>query len=132
MAPDIAEGCRAASEPCTRATLARILRDEATHARICWEALAALLARSNAEEMLALEREAIAALGAIEESQMRPVLERIRRKTPFDPAWEALGVLVPEKRAEAFYGAIEKRVLPGLTKLGLDGNRLWQTRAPRS
>jgi hypothetical protein len=121
-------GCRAATEPCTRAALARILRDEATHAHTCWAALATLLGRATPSALAALEEEATRALGSIETTQMVPVLERIRRKAQFDPAWEALGVLVPEKRANAFYGAIERRVVPSLTRLGLDGERVWQRR----
>lgn len=121
-------GCRAATEPCTRAALRRILRDEAVHARVCWEALATLLGSAPDAALALMEEEATAALGEIETTQMVPVLARIRRKAPFDPAWEALGVLVPEKRAAAFYGAIETRVLPRLSRLGIDGERVWDQR----
>jgi len=43
-------------------------------------------------------------------------------------AYAALGVLHPEARVEAFYFAVERFVVPRLTRLGLDGDLAWKTR----
>lgn len=40
----------------------------------------------------------------------------------------ALGVLHPESRVEALYFAVERFVVPRLTRLGLDGNLAWKNR----
>jgi hypothetical protein len=45
-----------------------------------------------------------------------------------DPAHGALGVLHPEARVEAFHQAVERHVLPRLTRPGLDGRRAWEER----
>jgi hypothetical protein len=37
-------------------------------------------------------------------------------------------VLHPEARVEAFYTAIERLVLPRLTRLGIDGQLAWKER----
>ena len=121
-------GRRIAEEPSIRAALSRILRDEVVHAKVSWEALAALVPGLAEAEQAALHEELRCALGAIEQDQMVPVLKRLERGDPFDGAWAALGVLPPELRVEAFYGALEKRVLPSLTKLGLDGAAAWNDR----
>ncbi len=115
-------------EPLSRAALARILRDEVGHARVCWEALGVLGREPDGATLASFQEIARNALGTIEQSQMAPVLARLKRGDPFDPAWGELGVLPPEKRVEAFYGAIEKRVVPGLTSLGLDGEAAWRDR----
>ena len=115
-------------EPCSRAALARILRDEVGHARVCWEALAVLVAEADDESRVSLQQVATQALGVIEESQMAPVLARLKRREPFEPGWAELGVLPPEKRVAAFYNAVEKRVVPGLSSLGLDGVGAWRDR----
>jgi hypothetical protein len=43
-------------------------------------------------------------------------------------AYAALGVLNPEVRVDAFYLAVERLVLPRLTRVGLDGAMAWKTR----
>jgi hypothetical protein len=52
----------------------------------------------------------------------------LEQRLPFDPVYSELGVLEPEARVEAFYCAIERFVVPRLTKLGLDGRRAWEKR----
>jgi hypothetical protein len=52
----------------------------------------------------------------------------LRGRRPFDPAYAALGVLRPESRIEAFYSAVERLVVPRLTRLGLDGALAWKNR----
>lgn len=123
-----ARGRNFATEPCTRAALGRILRDEVGHARTSWEALRALLPDLGHEDRDFLQEQTRRAFGAIEEEQMVPVLKRLERGDPFDPAWAELGVLPPEARVEAFYAAVENRVRAELTKLGLDFQRAWDSR----
>jgi hypothetical protein len=121
-------GRHVANEPCSKAALGLILRDEVLHARLFWEALAVLRAEMTSEDLDALQREASRAFGIIENSSILPILQRLERGEPFDPAWAALGVLPPEERVEAFYGAIEKRVRPRLDRLGLDADAAWRDR----
>jgi hypothetical protein len=85
-----AAGRRAAEEPCARAALGQILRDEAMHAHRFWALLDAL---GDAHDKGQLHAVAARALGAIERTQIVPVLQRLARGAPFDPAWAALGVL---------------------------------------
>jgi hypothetical protein len=121
-------GRNLAREPCTRAALGRILRDEVGHARASWEALATLRPAMSEREREQLQELATHALGAIEQTQMVPVLRRLERGEPFEPAWAELGVLPPDQRVDAFYGALENRVLPRLATLGIDAARAWELR----
>jgi len=120
-----AAGRRSTEEPQARATLSRILEDEARHARCFWGLLDRLLSPGDAEHLADVVTEA---LGAIEQIQVVPSLESLARGDPFDPQWAALGVLAPAVRVDAFYGAIERRVLPALTFRGMDGSRVWAAR----
>jgi hypothetical protein len=62
-----------------------------------------------------------------------PALRRLHAGERFDPALGALGVLSPEARVEAFYTAVERLVVPRLTRLGLDGAAAWNDRyVPRA
>jgi hypothetical protein len=120
-----AAGRRGAIEPRARITLGRIVRDEALHARRFWEILDALRLERDAERLRAV---AAHALGMIEKAQIVPALGRLASGEPFDTAWAELGVLPPEARVDAFYGAVEKRVLPALSARGLDGAGAWARR----
>ncbi len=119
---------RFAEERATKAALGSILRDEVLHARMSWEILAVVVPTLADEEKEALHRHVSWGLGAIEQTHMLPVLRRLERGEAFEPAWAALGVVEPERRVNAFYGALEKRVVPGLDRLGLDGERAWRDR----
>ena len=121
-------GRRAAVEPLTRAALTSILADEVRHARLGWAALAALWPALDAAERAALQREATAGLGGLERTVALPALRRLEAGEPFDPAYAALGVLPPEARVEAFYEAVERLVLPRLSRLGLDAEAAWRDR----
>lgn len=120
-----AAGRRSTEEPQARATLSRILADEAIHARCFWRLLDRLLSPGDAEHLADVVSDA---LGAIEQVQVVPSLESLARGDPFDPEWAALGVLAPAARVDAFYGAIDKRVLPALTSRGMDGSGVWAAR----
>jgi hypothetical protein len=52
----------------------------------------------------------------------------LQKRLPFEPAYADLGVLHPEARVEAFYFAIERLVVPRLTRVGLDGSLAWANR----
>jgi len=121
-------GRRGAREPCTRAALSAILRDEARHSTLCWHAAAELWPECSAEARDALQRDLSRSLGAFEQGAALPALRRLEAGTPFDPALAELGVIPPEVRVEAFYGAVEGVALPRLTRLGLDGRRAWEER----
>jgi hypothetical protein len=121
-------GQRAAIEPRTRAALGVILRDEIRHQRLGWDALAALWATLDEPRRAAMQRTAAAGLASCERDIALPALRRLEANAPFDPAYAALGVLHPETRVEAFYRAVERRIVPRLDRLGLDGQRAWRDR----
>jgi hypothetical protein len=127
-----AAGRRVAEEPCTKAALGLVLRDEVLHARSFWEALDTLRADFDASDFDGLHEEARRALGLLEHETILPVLRRLERGEPFDPAWGALGVLPPADRVDAFYYAVEARVVPRLDELGLDGTTAWKDRYVKS
>lgn len=121
-------GRRAAREPLTRAALTTIAADEARHQRLGWAGAAAVWPLLGDADRAALQDDASAALGAFEQENAAPALRLLAAGAPFDPAYAALGVLAPEARVEAFYAAIEQRVVPRLDALGLDGKRAWAGR----
>jgi hypothetical protein len=124
-------GRRAAIEPLTRATLQSILGDEVRHLRLGWSALAALWPTLSEQDRQRMQREATQGLAAFERQTAIPALRWLESHEAFDPAYAALGVLNPEARVEAFYAAVERLVVPRLTRLGLDGARAWQGRYRR-
>jgi hypothetical protein len=116
-------------EPLTRWALTAILRDEARHAQLGWECLSAALALPGAGAGLeALHDELKVAFASMEQLTAVPSLRRLEAALPFDPALEGLGVLAPEVRVDAFYAAVEKRVVPRLDALGLRGAEAWADR----
>lgn len=121
-------GRRAAREPLTRAALHRILIDEVRHQRLGWSAISAWWPALNGPNRQALQEEARASMGAIEQQIAAPALRRLKAKTDFAPHYAELGVLAPETRIEAFYEAVERFVIPRLTGLGLDGQSAWRDR----
>jgi P-aminobenzoate N-oxygenase AurF len=125
-------GRRDAVEPLTRAALGSILGDEVRHQRLGWDALAALWPSLGAPMRDAVQREAARGFAAAEQQNARPAMLWLQRRQRFDPACAALGVLHPEERIEAFYFAVERFVVPRLTRLGLDGARAWKERYGRA
>jgi hypothetical protein len=121
-------GRAAAREPLTHAALALILRDEARHQRLGWNALDALWPLLGPASREALQREATLGFAASEQHIAIPALRRLEAGAPFDPAWAALGVIAPEARVDAYYAAVERLVIPRLARLGLDGARAWAER----
>jgi len=121
-------GHRAAVEPLARATLRAILGDEVRHQRLGWTGLTSLWPMLNVPLRAAIQKEAARGLGACERQTARPALRWLETRQAFDPAYAALGVLHPEARVEAFYAAIERLVVPRLTRLGLDGEMAWKNR----
>ena len=121
-------GRRAAVEPLTRAALGAILSDEVRHQRLGWDALTALWPSLGDPLRAAVQREAARGLAAAEQQNARPAMLWLRRRQTFDPAYAALGVLNPEARIETFYFAVERFVVPRLTRLGLDGPLAWKNR----
>lgn len=121
-------GRRAALEPLTHAALERILTDEVRHQRLGWSAITAWWPDLPRETRRALQEEARAGLGAMEKQIAAPALRWLEAGTPFEPAYASLGVLAPKARVEAFYAAVERLVLPRLSRLGLDAERAWRER----
>jgi len=119
---------RGAREPLTHAALTAILRDEVRHARLGWTGIAALLPALSESRRDALGLEVTRAFGAMERQIAAPALAWLEAEKPFDPAWEALGVIEPSARVAAFYEAIEGLVLPRLARLGFDSKRAWSRR----
>jgi hypothetical protein len=121
-------GRRAAVEPLTRAALGAILHDEARHQRLGWEALAVLVPALSDEHRAAAHAVAARGLGECEREIAVPPMRWLESGRPFDPAYAALGVIDPEVRIDAFYFAVERHVIPRLTRLGLDGAAAWRDR----
>ncbi len=122
-------GRRGAREPCTRAALSAILRDEARHATLCWHAAVELVPECSDEVRELLQRDLSRSLGAFEQGAALPALRRLEAGDgAVDPALVELGVIPPELRVDAFYQAIEGVALPRLTRLGFDGRRAWEER----
>jgi hypothetical protein len=121
-------GRRASIEPLTRAALGAIAGDEVRHQRLGWTGLAFLWPTLSEPERAGLQREAARGLAMCEQQTARPAMLWLQRRKPFDPAYAALGVLHPESRVEAFYFAVERFIVPRLTRLGLDGDLAWRTR----
>jgi hypothetical protein len=118
-------GRHATVEPCSRAALAHIARDEARHARRFWELLDVVeLADADREQLQEEVRRAFAHL----ERGIVPALQRLEAGEPFEPALAALGVLAPERRVEAFYDCVERAVRPRLKRIGVDGDLAWARR----
>jgi hypothetical protein len=123
------EAATRSREPLTKWALTNILRDEARHAQLGWECLAAALALPDAQaELEPLHLELQAAFASMEQLTAVPSLRMLEAGAPFDPALEGLGVLAPQVRVEAFYDAVEKRVLPRFDALGLRGADAWAAR----
>lgn len=121
-------GRRRAVEPLTRAALGAILGDEVRHQRLGWDALTALWPMLGDALRAAVQREAARGFAAAEQQNARPAIAWLQQGKVFDPAYAALGVLNPEERIEAFYFAVERFVVPRLTRLGLDGSLAWEHR----
>lgn len=117
-----------ASEPRCRAVLTKIAGDEVRHARLGWEVIDDLWTTLSAQDRSVLADHARRGLGTIEQHVAAPALRRLDAGLPFDPALAELGVLSPEARVDAFYEALERRVLPRMRALGLDGAALWASR----
>ena len=114
-------------EPRTRAALSLILRDEARHARTCWEVLAVLSSEVTAERTQ-LAAELSHELGVVELHSVLPALRRVESGHLGTPARTALGILPPLKRAEVFYANLEGNVFTRLGRLGIDGPAVWAAR----
>lgn len=121
-------GRRAATEPLTRAALGAIVGDEVRHQRLGWSGLGATWPSLDDATREWMQREAARGLAGCEQTTAAPAMRWLEKKRPFDPACGALGVLDPEVRVETFYAAVERLVVPRLTRLGLDGPRAWTDR----
>jgi hypothetical protein len=121
-------GRRGSIEPLTRAALGAIVGDEVRHQRLGWQGLAFLWPTLGNSMRAFLQREAARGLATCEQRTARPAMQWLQEAKPFDPAYAALGVLHPESRVEAFYFAVERFIVPRLTRLGLDGDVAWKTR----
>jgi len=117
----------ATNEPRTRAALSLILRDEARHARTCWEAFSVIADRVPVDR-LCLEADLSRELGIIEQQTILPALRRVEAGAIDPPELEALGVLPALRRAEVFYATLETKVLPRVSALGMDGPAAWARR----
>jgi len=121
-------GRRAATEPLTRAALGAIAGDEVRHQRLGWSGLGAMWPSLDESLRDWMQAEAARGLAGCEQSTAAPAMRWLKEGRRFDPAYGALGVLDPEVRVETFYTAVERLVVPRLTRLGLDGPRAWSER----
>jgi hypothetical protein len=102
-----------------RSALTTLLRDEAGHALLGWDCLAAALEGAPDEAKAWAREEAGRGLAALQQSMARSALRRAETVEPFDERLGAFGVLSPEARMQTFHDAVEKRVLPRLDALGV-------------
>jgi hypothetical protein len=121
-------GRRATVEPLSRAALGSILGDEARHQRLGWAGLVALWPTLSGSQLAEMQREAARGLAACERQTAVPAMQWLESGRLFDPAYAALGVLDPRERVDTFYFAVERLVVPRLTRVGLDGALAWQNR----
>jgi hypothetical protein len=121
-------GRRSATEPLTRAALSAIAVDEVRHQRLGWSSLGAMWPTLDPSLRDWMQREAAHGLAGCEQTTAAPAMRWLEQGRRFDPAYGALGVLDPEVRVETFYAAVERLVVPRLTRLGLDGPRAWSER----
>jgi hypothetical protein len=121
-------GRRAATEPLTRVALGAIAGDEVRHQRLGWSGLGAMWLSLGASLREWMQTEAARGLAGCEQSTAAPAMRWLKEGRRFDPAYGALGVLDPEVRVETFYAAVERLVVPRLTRLGLDGPCAWSDR----
>jgi hypothetical protein len=119
---------RATEEPCSKAALDSILRDEARHARVSWEGVTVMLPATSEGERCVLQEDLRQSFGALERTSMLPLLRRLEQGISVDSEVFALGVIPPEVRAETFYRGVENVVVPRLTRAGFDGDRAWRDR----
>ena len=108
---------RAAREPLTRAALRSILSDEVRHQRLGWDGLSSLWPALPEAMQTELQRHAAKGLAGCEQQTAKPAMLWLKEGRPFDPAYAELGVLHPEQRVEAFYFAVERFVVPRLTRV---------------
>ena len=121
-------GARSTREPRARAALAAIHRDEVQHARLGWEGLGLARARASRADLEWLREELPVHLGQLERQLALPALLKLESREPFDTGLCALGVLSPEARVEAFYSAMERKVIPSLEAAGLASASSWEQR----
>lgn len=114
-------------EPRTRAALSLILRDEARHARTCWEAFATLSSEVTPERAQ-LATDLSHELGVVELHSILPALKRVAAGNLGTASRAALGILPPLKRAEVFYANLEGNIFARLKRLGIDGAAVWAAR----
>jgi hypothetical protein len=124
-------GWAVSREPCTRAALRVILRDEARHARLCWHASTELVRGLGNPERTRLQDDLADFLGNLEHSAALPALRRLEANERVPTELEELGVLAAEKRVSAFYDSLEKVAFPRLARLGFDAHHAWATRYQR-
>jgi hypothetical protein len=121
-------GRRLAVEPLTSAALGLIAADEVRHQALGWEGMAAVWPTLDDRQRAAMQQEAGLGLAACERQTALPALRWLERGQPFAAALGRLGVLSPEVRVESFYQAVERLVIPRLTRLGVDGALAWNRR----
>jgi hypothetical protein len=121
-------GRRLAVEPLTRAALGLIAADEVRHQALGWAGMAAVWPTLDDRQRAAMQQEAGLGLAACERQTALPALRWLERGRPFAAALGRLGVLSPEVRVESFYQAVERLVIPRLTRLGVDGALAWNRR----
>lgn len=121
-------GRNAAREPRTQAALTMILRDEARHARLCWQAMGILMAEVDEAGRAFLQDDLRRSFGALEHGSILPVLQRLEANVDTNPQVFELGVIPPQLRIETFYRGLERVVMPRLAQLGLNGEEAWAKR----
>ena len=115
------------AEPRSRSALSLILRDEARHARTCWEALD-LLTGEVTRDGAALSADLSHELGVVEAHSVLPALKRVEAGDLGMPEHAALGLLPPLRRVEVFYATLEQNVFPRLRRFGIDTQSVWGDR----
>lgn len=112
-----------ATDPFVSRLLTQMLADESFHSRFGWWWLESERARITREERAMLDAWLPKVLASID--AMRP--EGAALAAPYVAS--PFGSMAPRARAEALDRAIERTILPGLERAGIDGRGAWARRA---
>lgn len=117
------------TDPCVRAVIKTLLRDEIVHDRFGWALGRLLIQRLRPDEIEWLGNDMISALAHYDVVNAG-ALGRNGGPVPEGPAPSKpnFGVLPKEMLARAFYRQIDAVILPGLVSLGLPARESWARR----
>ncbi len=121
---------RRATDPCARAVVAAILRDEVVHERVGWDLAARIVRTLTPSERGWLTGELSASFAhyaSIHAGGGDPIPTEARSSTNAHAI--NIGMLPIERSARAFHGRVARVIVPRLEAIGLDARRAWAVSA---